>query len=320
MATQPIYSIAISAQATINMHSLNNEGGEGNQITTRYVNVVRPDGHGGHKIVTVNAISGDMLKHIQAEHLWHKLQNSGPLCGGCRVFSSSRILDDAEFIGHLPAKDADTIDRLLERCVIDDLEGTLVARGARSIPRKSVIEFGWVIGIPELTTTDAYFHVRYALERGERSAEAAEQAIFHRPASSGIYGIVCKIEASRIGHNDILQRPALEMPERQRRFKLLLESLRDTFLEPNGAMRGTQNPHISELSGVITVAQSVIPAPAWSPLAEDYLEQIDGIVGALQRINGAVVSAYRFQSPSEFAEIMADLIAEAEPWTINATA
>jgi CRISPR-associated protein Cst2 len=320
MNGQPIYSLAISARAVINMHSLNNEGGEGNQITTRYVNVVRPDGNGGHKIVTVNAISGDMLKHIQAEHLWNKLQGTGPLCGGCRVFSSSRILDDRGFIANLPKQDSEAIDQLLQRCVIDDLEGTLVARGARSIPRKSVVEFGWVIGIPELTTTESYFHVRYALERGEPAEEATEQAIFHRPASSGVYGIVCKVEASRIGHNDILQRPTLDLAERQRRFRLLLESLRDTFLEPNGAMRGTQNPHITGLSGVITIARSVIPAPAWSPLADDYIEQIQGITSALHRINGAAVSALRFRSPSEFAELMADLISEAQPWTINATA
>lgn len=347
MVTQePIYSFAISARAVINMHSLNNEGGEGNQITTRFVNIVRPDGNGGHRIDAVNAISGDMLKHIQAEHLWHKLQASrppGPLCKGCWTFSSGRILDDQEFIRTIRSKlDREVIDELLRHCVLDDLEGTLIApertrtlraseaeqseeqpggagrQAGRSIPRKSVVEFGWVIGIPEVTTTDSYFHVRYAQERGpERADDQAQQAIFHRPASSGVYGVVCKAELSRIGHNDILQRPALDDAERGRRCRLLLESLRDTFIEPNGAMRGTQDPHMTDLSGVITVSRGPLPAPAWSPLADDYLDQVDGIVAALDSGATGIVSARRFASAAEFASLMAEFIANAAPAAIG---
>ena len=48
------------------MHSLNNEGGEGNQIQTRMVDIVGADG----RMHNVNAISGDMLKHIQAQHFF----------------------------------------------------------------------------------------------------------------------------------------------------------------------------------------------------------------------------------------------------------
>ena len=63
-----IYSLAISAQAIFDMHSLNNEGGEGNQIQTRMVNIADSKGN----LHNVNAVSGDMFKHIQAEHL-HRL-------------------------------------------------------------------------------------------------------------------------------------------------------------------------------------------------------------------------------------------------------
>ncbi|MEZ4639054.1 MAG: hypothetical protein R2873_20450 [Caldilineaceae bacterium] len=61
-----IYNLSIAAKATLNLHSLNNEGGEGNQTQTRMVNIVGEDG----RLHNVNAISGDMLKHIQAEHLY----------------------------------------------------------------------------------------------------------------------------------------------------------------------------------------------------------------------------------------------------------
>ena len=76
MAT-PVYSISVSARLTMDMHSLNNEGGEGNQIQTRMVNIIDERG----QLQNVNAISGDMYKHIQAEHLFHIAQNAGlPLC------------------------------------------------------------------------------------------------------------------------------------------------------------------------------------------------------------------------------------------------
>lgn len=90
-----VYSLTICGRATIDMHSLNNEGSEGNQIATRMVNVYDQKG----KLAAVNAISGDMFKHIQAEHLFHLSRNSGlNLCSGCQKFSANRILDDETFV------------------------------------------------------------------------------------------------------------------------------------------------------------------------------------------------------------------------------
>ena len=51
-----IASLSIAARATLDMHSLNNEGGEGNQIQTRMVDIVDHLG----ELHNVNAISGDM--------------------------------------------------------------------------------------------------------------------------------------------------------------------------------------------------------------------------------------------------------------------
>ncbi|MCX7840374.1 MAG: DevR family CRISPR-associated autoregulator, partial [Anaerolineae bacterium] len=91
MATQSIYSLSISGRAILDMHSLNNEGGEGNQITTRMVTIVhKPDGK--PTLTTVNAISGDMFKHIQSEHLHRLALREGlPLSEGARLFNANRI-------------------------------------------------------------------------------------------------------------------------------------------------------------------------------------------------------------------------------------
>src|SRR6266496_1963828 len=120
-----IYSIAISAQVTLDMHSLNNEGGEGNQIQTRMVNIVGGDG----KLHNVNAISGDMFKHIQAEHM-HRLAVAAnlPLSEGARAFNANRINYDIEaktdFMKDFSKADSylEKLDVVLQKCAITDLE------------------------------------------------------------------------------------------------------------------------------------------------------------------------------------------------------
>ena len=263
-----IYSLSISACATLDLHSLNNEGGEGNQIQTRMVNIVAEDG----RLYNVNAISGDMRKHIQAEHLFRlaKDNDTVPLCAACREFNANRISADGDYVAKIESKavsDAQATDWLLQTCAIDDLEGNLITSGGRSLPRKSVVEVGWVVGLPDVTTTDSYFHVKYATERSkeQRAADSAEaargsnlgQAIFHRPASSGKYAVVTHLELARIGFNDITQKYAIVEQARRLRCKLLLESVLFGFLEPRGAMRNTQNPHIVALEGM--VAQKKAP-------------------------------------------------------------
>jgi len=317
---QEVYSLSISGRVTLQMHSLNNEGGEGNQIQTRMVTIVhkRDD---RYEPVTVNAISGDMFKHIQAEHLYLLAKERGlPLCAGCQVFSASRALDDAEFMGHLPAKDAEVIDKLLELCTIDDLEGNLIARGTRSIPRKSVAEFGWVVGLPDLTRTESYFHVRYAAERGERAQgeeEGPVQPIFHRPASSGVYAVVATFEMARIGFNDITQEYAIADDERERRYKAFMESILYTFVEPNGAMRGTQNPHILDFRGVVAISTDVVPAPVLSPLDDGFEDGVRQVADVLNRVKDReAVVVHGFASMGEFADVMQKLISGTAPYKL----
>ena len=74
-------SIAISGLLTLDMHALNNEGAEGNTMMTRMVDIVDASG----RKHTVNAISGDMFKHIQTGHLIDEALESGlPLCESCK--------------------------------------------------------------------------------------------------------------------------------------------------------------------------------------------------------------------------------------------
>jgi CRISPR-associated protein Cst2 len=307
---RPIYSLSICGRLTLELHSLNNEGGEGNQTMTRTVAVVDTAGN-VHK---VNAISGDMFKHIQAEHFYLLArENKMPLCKGCETFRADRILGDAEFLRTLPDTDAATITNLLATCALEDTEGTLIARGARSIPRKSVAEFSWVVGLPDKVRTESYFHVRYAQERG---GDDVSQPIFHRPASSGVYASVANFELARIGFNDVSQTYAIEEEERLRRHRTFLRSVLHTYVEPAGAMRNTQNPHILNFEGVVTASYGVLPAPTISPLADDYKEQVQAVARVLDG-NGNL-DVRPFANTAEFAAIMQEVIQGTKPYRLFA--
>jgi len=329
--SNPIYSIAISAQIIMNMHSLNNEGGEGNQIQTRMVNIMGADG----KLHNVNAVSGDMFKHIQAEHL-HRLAIAAklPLSEGARSFNANRVnydiemknglFDDLEKANGDPAE----LDVILQQCAITDMEGILVTAGKRSLPRKSVVEFGWVVGVPELVDTDTYFHVKYASDRSASARAKAEeseearggntgQAIFHRPASSGAYAVVLNLETARVGFNDISQTYAINESQRIERLKTLLESVLYTFVEPAGAMRSTQNPHIVDFKGVITVSHDVVPAPCISPLKPDFEADIKQIAEAINSLRPNAVEVKPFGSLGEFAKLMAELAKSPTPFSMS---
>ena len=78
--------------------------------------------------------------------------------------------------------------------MIDDCEGILLTgwAGSKALARKSCIEFGWAVGRPENTRTEAYMHAKYVPEgrsAGSGSEQNLGQNIFHRPASSGQYAV-----------------------------------------------------------------------------------------------------------------------------------
>lgn len=314
-----LHNLAIAAKATLNLHSLNNEGGEGNQIQTRMVNIADKNG----RLYNVNAISGDMLKHIQAEHLYHISRDQKlPLCAACNIFDANRMSADPDFQSWIRAEKptaVQVVNRLLT-CTLDDIEGNLVTQGNLSVPRKSVVEFGWAVGIPDTVNTEQYFHVKYDPDRREIPTEKNDrsgnlgQAIFHRPANSGQYAIVCSVEAHRIGYNDITQTYAIDADARRARLTALLESLLYTFIQPAGAMRNTQNPHIVDVTGMVSVSNGPAPSPLLSPLNPNFVQETEDIAAALNQIHANRVQTLHFNSLAELATQLQRLITEAEPY------
>lgn len=316
MSDKVISSISICGEIGLNMHSLNNEGGEGNQTLTRHVSIVDENG----KVYTVNSVSGDMLKHIQAEHLFNiARERELPLCEKCSVFNANRISGDESFTKETAKKrNEEIVDLLIKKCVIDDLEGILITNNNKNLPRKSCAEFGWLIGLPNKVKTESYFHVKLVPNAGEKSGDEASnqgQNIFHRPASSGIYAVVSNFDLYRIGFNEITGKYPIDDENRKSRYKAFMESIMYTFVKPSGAMRNTQNPHIIGFKGVVTLSKNTIPAPTVSPISSNYIEEVKTIAQNINKIEDSI-KVMEFDTLSNFTGIMTELINSYIPYKI----
>lgn len=325
-----IWSLTLNARMTLNLHNLNNEGTEGNQQQTRMVHILDADG----RRTVVNAVSGDMFKHILVDHLIPLLDEAGqPLSPGARAHDPDRInAMNPEFRAFCeqkiqvtvsgkkqerPRPGSEIMSRMLVDCSATDVAGSLTTFGGQAVGRKSVVEIGWVVGLPDNTVTEQYFHVKYAPEGraqatgGESVAE--KQAIFHRPASSGQYAFICNLDLWRIGLNDITRQSVLQPTDWRARARALMQALAATLLKPAGAQRNTQNPHVMACEGVIATSNNSLPAPTVSPLADRFAEQIEAAAAACNRLRAGTVQLYRFATLAEAVDILAGLAEELEP-------
>jgi CRISPR-associated protein Cst2 len=322
-----VASISISGEITLNLHSLNNEGGEGNQIMTRQLTIIDKEGQ-EH---TVNGISGDMFKHIHAGHLVnYSVDNGLALSDYSKKLDPNRI-SSADLLANFPnvgkkeSNSAEVIDALIKTCTVCDTHGVLITdkvgenKGASNTPRKSIIEFAWTVGIPDKNNTETYVHTKLVADAGEKGSGKGSnegQNIFHRPANHGAYAFVCNLDTYRIGFNDISRKYSIEDPERIKRYKAILQSLLSSFLNPKGAMTSTQRPHITDFKGVVAISYKLLPAPTISAINPEYLKEITTITENLNSIETDSIEIKEFEGLGELSGIIADLINN-EPYKIN---
>lgn len=303
------YSIAISGLLSWQLHALNNEGNEGNQSLTRRYCIIPKD---KREPEFVNGVSGDMLKHIQAEHL-HRIaiESTLNLSEGGKQFHPDRIgYDLAKELPVFTDRDTDLAaktNKVLQRCSMSDLEGFMVTvKGGQTLKRESVIEFGAVVGLPTLVKTQSYFHAKYGPE---------DPTPYNVQVSSGLYATVLNIEAFRIGYNPHNFSYAIDLAERKKRLDALLKSVLYTYLQPNGAKRNTNLPHPDYFEGAIAISTRRCPAPMISPLEESYIRQIESIANTLNRLNGeGTIHLLTFESMADFAEKIQTAIEQTQPW------
>lgn len=308
---QPATGISIAARVTLAAHALNNEGSRNNALMPRQVDVVQND-----DVVQANAISGDSIKHTFVDHLRQlaleneRTGNGGtPLCSACRRGDPNRLNADHGFqeLAKDKALSPEAIlDAVVQRCTIDDVAGLLVTLGNRNAPRRSTAQFGWMVGKPDLVRTGRYIHLK--LVPGAPGAESQSgsnlgQNLFTRPASSGEYAFVGSFDLARIGVNDVSWKAVLPAPDRHRRAQLVLEALFRTIANPGGAQRNTQLPHVEAVEGAVGVSYGSLPPALWSPLTDDYRDQMESIASAFNR-NGRDLEVRRFDTVGELGEIL----------------
>lgn len=325
--TKKIASISISGEITLNLHSLNNEGGEGNQIMTRQLTIIDKKG----KEHTVNGISGDMFKHIHVGHLVnYSIDNKLALSDYSKKLdpnriSSANILEMFPKVGKKESNSAEVIDAVIKTCTVCDTHGLLITdkvgenKGASNTPRKSVIEFAWTVGIPDKNNTETYVHTKLVADAGEKGSGTGSnegQNIFHRPANHGAYAFICNLDAYRIGFNDISRKYSIEDTERNNRYKAILQSLLSSFLNPKGAMTSTQKPHITDFKGVVSISHKLIPAPTISAINPEYQNEIKEITKNLNEIEANSIELKCFDGLGSLSKIIADLITD-EPYKIQ---
>jgi CRISPR-associated protein Cst2 len=320
-----IKSVSLSARVVMDMHALNNEGSESNRLMTRQVGIVTPaynengivEGYGRH---VVNAISGDMNKHIFASIFRHlAIEHGLPVCNACKALIPDRMMGNEDFDGFVksnPKNTAGIIERLLT-CAVDDVCGIMITAHKASIKRKSAIEFGWTVGLPNNTHTEEFIHARHdpnnltkAKATRDSSKEEKDEAekqkganlgqmIFNRPASSGVYAFIAHLDVCAIGYNDSTQ-TYIDDAERTKRLEVALLALTQTLLHPKGALTSTQLPHIVELEGFVSVSQSAATAPFISPLADDFIGRSADLVAMTNKLYGNNASTiYPFMGGTE---------------------
>lgn len=322
-----VASVSISGEITLNLHSLNNEGGEGNQIMTRQLTIIDKKG----KEHTVNGISGDMFKHIHAGHLVNYSVDNGLALSDYSKkldpnrISSADLLTKFPNVGNKGSNSSEVIDALIKTCTVCDTHGVLITdkvgenKGASNTPRKSVIEFAWTVGIPDKNNTETYVHTKLVADAGEKGSGTGSnegQNIFHRPANHGAYAFVCNLDTYRIGFNDISRQYSIDDTERAKRYKAILQSLLSSFLNPKGAMTSTQKPHITDFKGVVSISYKLIPAPTISAINPDYQEEITEIAKNLNEIEANSIELKSFDGLGSLSKIIADLIVD-EPYKIQ---
>lgn len=307
--SKTIKSLSLACRVIMDLHALNNEGSESNRLMTRQVGIVTPtaddQGEVGYQRSVVNAISGDMNKHIFAEAFRDiALDLNLPLCQACQALDPARMMGNEEFRDFVKTKPSveQVIDRLLT-CALDDVCGIMITGEGTSVKRKSAAEFGWTVGIPGITEVQEFIHARHAITRLTRTKavrgdkESKDQAleekeqnigqmIFNRPASSGVYAFVAHLDVAAIGFNDASQVYPEKVKDRDTRLRAALLAMAQTVLHPKGALTSTQLPHVVGIQGYVSLSTSAAAAPLISPLMEDFEDAAEKTAAMLNKLHG----------------------------------
>ncbi|MDM7911882.1 MAG: DevR family CRISPR-associated autoregulator [Methanotrichaceae archaeon] len=298
------------ARVTWDLHSLNNEGTVGNVTEPRTVILASGEKSDG--------ISGEMLKHVHTYNVWLLESDKSLFCPACQRLQPQKS-DEPTYRKTLKGKtNTDVMANAIKNCVLCDLHGFLVQEPP--IARRSTVEFGWAVGLPQHYHREIHLHARHSMEerqareqreaarqeqreRGEGAAreEVSAQMVYHRPTRSGVYALVSVFQPWRIGLNEI-NYEYVDGINRDARFRLAMQAYKAALSRADGAMTSTRLPHVEAIEGVVAVSEKNFPAPLVSPLKQDYQTEIERVA---QQDQG--LTLFAFNSLSEVSQILDSL-------------
>ena len=290
-----IYELSVNARVYWQAHSLSNAGSNGsNRLYPRRQLLANG--------VEVDACSGNILKHYHAYLLAEYFEQADiPLCPACANRDGRRA-------GALPGEPYNTtltMRAILTGCGMCDAHGFLVTSkkskekkddAPRRLAKHSLLEFGFALALPDQQAETIQLTTRTGGSKGEG------QMIMKKSSRSGGYALNLRYKASGIGVDTNLWITHLSDPaQRRARHIAILQGLRDQILSPSGALTSTMLPHLTGLSGAIVIQSGVGRAPIYSPLADDFIEQLTIIASDTHSI-------LEFHNAGEFATVMKQLI------------
>lgn len=326
MDIQKVKNLTLVGRLSLNLASLNNEGTEGNATQPRTATIVD-----NGELYTVPVISGDMLKYWHVKHLCAIAQdrdlplsennarkNPNPNRLKAELAKREWVIDNIpeskDWKGKLESDQKDFLEQELYKlvassCAVTDAHGLLITEVAPSnedgdsifsgnvaVARTSRIQTGFMTGIPRKNATGHYFHAKYVSKRtGIKSRESTGgegQNIFTRPATSADFAVVINVDLAGLGFNDAADQYEIDEEEQTKRKKAVLDALSYTLMNQPGANSSQQFPHIMGFEGAITTSTNRSPAPSASPIKDDYLNTLEGLVGNINRMNGDSSAAF----------------------------
>jgi CRISPR-associated protein Cst2 len=316
-------SISVMARITLNLHALNNEETDGNSTLLRNVGIVLPQNSSDDvpQYKKVNAISGQMSKHMfEVAFRRVALDMKLPVNHASETGHPERIWGDPEFQSFAAkAKNlADVYDAVLS-CCLTDVCGMMALEKGRQIKRKSLVEFGWMFGLPSVTQFQSHNFTR----NQPANLEGADaQMIFNKQIASGIYALTSRINLNGIGYNYLSQNYPDEVSgiqiDRKARMDAVLTALGQFLIQPEGAGTSTQLPQFLNAEGMICLSSVRTPPPLVSPQSDDYISTIEQLINTNRRLFGdESMHIYPFTSAVELMEQILTIQEEFEPGSIT---
>jgi CRISPR-associated autoregulator DevR family len=299
-----VYELAVNLQVVWQAHSLSNAGVSGNRTMPRCQLLANGD--------TTDACSGNIAKRYHAALTAEQMAAQGVhLCAACAVGDGRRA-------GASSSRNQD-MSRILA-CGLCDAHGFLITGKKESttngeegvsrsrLSKSSLVEFSFALALPDQAAESSQLFTRQAA----RSEDAADkngdgQMLYKKSVRSGAYAQCIRYKAAGVGIDTEIWQPVIaDGNERLKRHRAILTALRDQLQSPSGAMTAALLPHLTGIKGVVTIRTTAGRAPLYSPLATDFVQQLESLA-----TDSCLI--FPFGSLSEFHALFQRLLTDSYP-------